>query len=188
MSNSFYEPTFARDPGGIFRLDYLGFATWALHIKDDASWTGWSQVMRGGVGHLATWAGVMKERGLESIPRQLGVRYRGEESAQLESVRPQLHRVLRGHVGVEHVNRNPPYDWVEVWADGEAGTGVVEVWAEYRRGVPSTYECVLLGRDVPRSEVCRLVDESMSLPDWQEWFNGYSRCRGSRKESHNEES
>ena len=70
----------------------------------------------------------------------------------------------------------------------EPETGLVQVWAEYRRGIPSRYERVMLGRDVRRTEVCRLIADSMSLPDWQEWFNGYSRCEGSRKESHHEES
>ena len=188
MSNCFYEPTFARDPGGLFRLQYLGYATWELHIKDDSSWTGWSRVMTGGVSHLSTWAGLMKERGLASIPRQLGVRHGGEVLDQIESVRPQLHQVVRGYVGEMYEDRNPAYDFVEVWADGELETGLVQVWAEYRRGIPSRYECVMLGRDVRRNEVCRLVADSMSLPDWQEWFNGYSRCEGSPKESHHEES
>ena len=188
MSNCFYEPTYARDPGGIFRLDYLGFATWALHMQDHSSWTGWSRVMTGGVDQLSTWAGLMKERGLGSIPRQLGVRHGGDSFDQIESIRPHLRRILRGYVGEKHENRNPPYDWVEVWVDGEPCTEVVEVWAEYQRGVPSKYDCVRLGRDVPRSEVCRLIAESMSLPGWRQWFNGYSPCSGSPKESHHEES
>ena len=134
-TSKLWEPVFARDERGIWRLEYSGCLSWILYHRDANAGreAPWNEVISCDLKGLTTWAQMRWRSGNGSLPKELGVLASGSYERRLQRLRKSLIKIgyaeyydVEGDVGTSFLVKN------EVHAYAELGNhGGVDVLVRY---------------------------------------------------------